>query len=99
MLQAFDRFRGDEIQPGVNVQNDRQMEEFIRACSDSAYHPSCTAKMGLESDKMAVTDPQCRVYGVENLRVVDASIMPSVVSGNERIPDRGRRGKYTGYAP
>ena len=53
----------------------------MRNCSDSAYHPSCTAKMGAESDQMAVCDPQCKVYGLENLRVVDASIMPSVVSG------------------
>ena len=65
----------------MDVQSDKQLDEFVRSCSDSAYHPSCTAKMGAESDHMAVCDPQCRVYGLENLRVVDASIMPSVITG------------------
>lgn len=58
----------------------------MRAKADSAYHPSCTCKMGQPSDPMAVVDPQTRVLGVENLRVVDASIMPSVVSGNLNAP-------------
>lgn len=81
IFQAFDRFRGAEIQPGVDIQSDSQIDAFVRACSDSAYHPSCTARMGRETDPAAVCDPQCRVLGVEGLRVVDASVMPSLVSG------------------
>ncbi|MGO1502922.1 MAG: GMC oxidoreductase, partial [Marinobacter sp.] len=54
--------------------------------ADSAYHPSCTCKMGAADDPMAVVDEQARVYGVQNLRVVDASIMPSMVSGNLNAP-------------
>ena len=52
----------------------------------SAYHPSCTAKMGSTADDTAVVDSSCRVIGLENLRVVDASIMPSIVSGNLNAP-------------
>lgn len=84
--KAFDEFRGEEIQPGPKVQTKEEMDEFIRNASDSAYHPSCTCKMGQSSDPMAVVDPETRVIGVENLRVVDASIMPSVVSGNLNGP-------------
>ena len=57
-----------------------------RRKGDSAYHPSCTCKMGDTGDNMAVVDSQCRVIGLENLRVVDASIMPSIVSGNLNAP-------------
>ena len=52
----------------------------------SAYHPACTARMGPTTDPTSVCDPQCRVYGVDNLRVVDASVMPSIVSGNLNGP-------------
>ncbi|KAK1161393.1 choline dehydrogenase, mitochondrial-like [Acipenser oxyrinchus oxyrinchus] len=84
--EAFDKFRGQEVQPGVNVQTDKEIDAFVREKADSAYHPSCTCKMGQPSDPMAVVDPQARVIGVENLRVVDASIMPSMVSGNLNAP-------------
>ena len=57
-----------------------------RRKGDSAYHPSCTCKMGDTGDNMAVVDSQCRVIGLDNLRVVDASIMPSIVSGNLNAP-------------
>ena len=83
---AFDAYRQDEIAPGVDVQSDEQIDAFIREMADSAYHPSCTAKMGQESDPMAVVDPSCRVIGTEGLRVVDASIMPHIVSGNLNGP-------------
>ncbi|XP_061113052.1 choline dehydrogenase, mitochondrial [Conger conger] len=84
--RAFDQFRGREVQPGPKVQSDKEIDAFVRQRADSAYHPSCTCKMGQPSDPMAVVDPHTRVIGVENLRVVDASIMPSVVSGNLNAP-------------
>jgi choline dehydrogenase len=83
---AFDRYRGREIQPGADVQTDEQIDAFIRAKVESAFHPSCTCKMGGSSDPLAVVDPQARVYGLEGLRVVDSSIMPSVTTGNLNAP-------------
>jgi choline dehydrogenase len=83
---AFDRYRGREIQPGADVQTDEQIDAFIRAKVESAYHPSCSCKMGAPQDAMAVVDPQTRVYGLAGLRVVDSSIMPSVTTGNLNAP-------------
>jgi choline dehydrogenase len=83
---AFDRYRGREIQPGADVQTDEQIDEFIRARVESAYHPSCSCKMGAPGDPMAVVDPETRVFGLEGLRVVDSSIMPSVTTGNLNAP-------------
>jgi len=82
--KAFDPYRGPEIQPGEHAQSDEEIDAFVRARADSAYHPSCSCKMG--TDAMAVVDPQARVHGLDALRVVDASIMPSVVSGNLNAP-------------
>lgn len=84
--EALAPFRGKELQPGSHVQSDQEIDAFVRAKADSAYHPSCTCKMGQLSDPAAVVDLQTRVIGVENLRVVDASIMPSIVSGNLNAP-------------
>lgn len=84
--KALAPFRGKELEPGSQVQSDKEIDDFVRAKADSAYHPSCTCKMGQSSDPTAVVDPQTRVLGVENLRVVDASIMPSIVSGNLNAP-------------
>jgi choline dehydrogenase len=84
--KAFDAYRGPELAPGPAVQSDAKIDAFIRAKGESAYHPSCTCKMGTDSDPMAVVDEQTRVRGVECLRVVDASIMPSIVSGNLNAP-------------
>lgn len=84
--KAFEKFRGPEIQPGSHVQSDKEIDAFVRQKADSAYHPSCTCKMGQPSDSAAVVDPETKVIGVENLRVVDASIMPSVVTGNLNAP-------------
>lgn len=84
--KAFDPFRGAEVQPGPQVQSDAEIDAFVRRKADSAYHPSCTCKMGSPSDPTAVVDPQTRVLGLEGLRVVDASIMPSIVSGNLNSP-------------
>lgn len=83
---AFAPFRGEELQPGPGVQSDEEIDAFVREKADSAYHPSCTCKMGAADDPMAVVDNEARVFGVNNLRVVDASIMPSVVSGNLNAP-------------
>jgi len=83
---AFDRYRGREIQPGASVQSDAQIDEFIRAKIESAYHPSCSCRMGSADDPTAVVDPQLKVRGLERLRVVDSSIMPTVTTGNLNAP-------------
>jgi choline dehydrogenase len=77
---AFDRFRKREIAPGPGVRSRDEIDAYVRSTAQSAYHPSCTCRMGSGPD--AVVDAECRVYGVDRLRVVDASIMPSIVSGN-----------------
>ena len=81
---AFKPYKGDELQPGINCRSTSEMQAFVRAKADSAYHPCGTCKMGL--DDMAVVNPQAQVHGLENLRVVDASIMPSNISGNLNAP-------------
>src|SRR5712671_5466732 len=83
---AFDRYRGREIQPGAERQNDAAIDEFIRTKVESAYHPSCTCPMGRAGDPHAVVDAEARVFGVQNLRVVDSSIMPSITNGNLNAP-------------
>ena len=82
--KAFDRFRGDELSPGPAVQTDAEIDAHIAANAETAYHPSCSCRMG--TDGMAVVDGAARVHGVQSLRVVDASIMPQVVSGNLNVP-------------
>jgi choline dehydrogenase len=81
---AFDPLRGHELAPGDDVQSDQQILDFIAREGESAYHPSCTCRMG--TDDRAVTDPELRVHGLEGLRVVDASVMPSVTNGNIYAP-------------
>jgi choline dehydrogenase len=81
---AFDEFRGEEIRPGAGTLTDADIDAFVRAKSDSAYHPCGTCRMGSDAD--AVVDPECRVHGIASLRVVDASIMPSEPSGNLNAP-------------
>ena len=81
---AFDKYRGDEMSPGMQVQTDAEIDEYIRNSAETAYHPSGTCRMG--EDEMAVTNHLGQVHGVQNLRVVDASIMPLVVSGNLNAP-------------
>jgi choline dehydrogenase len=83
---AFDRYRGREMQPGPAVVTDEQIDAFVRDKVESAYHPSCTCRMGAVSDPQAVVDPEGRVIGVEALRVVDSSIMPSITTGNLNAP-------------
>lgn len=81
---AFDRYRGDEVYPGKEVQSDEELRAFIRRKAESIYHPVGTCKMG--TDGMAVVDASLKVYGVKGLRVVDASIMPTLVGGNTNAP-------------
>jgi choline dehydrogenase len=75
-----------EIQPGAGVQTDADLDAFIRAHTESAYHPCGTARMGRRDDPMAVVDPECRVIGVKGLRVADSSIFPQVTNGNLNGP-------------
>jgi choline dehydrogenase len=77
---AFDEFRGEEIAPGSQVQSDEAFEAYIREICSPGNHAVGTCKMGI--DQMAVVDPELRVYGVEGLRVVDASIMPTLITGH-----------------
>jgi choline dehydrogenase len=81
---AFDEFRGKEIAPGVEVQSDAALEAYIRDTCSTLWHPVGTCKMG--TDPMAVVGPELRVHGVEGLRVVDASIMPTITTGNTNAP-------------
>jgi choline dehydrogenase len=83
---AFARYHAREMQPGTDVQTDEQIDAFIRKHVETAYHPSCTCKMGRDDDPLAVVDSQTRVRGIESLRVVDSSIMPSITNGNLNAP-------------
>ncbi|TRC74372.1 choline dehydrogenase [Mesorhizobium sp. WSM4307] len=83
---AFDAFRGQEISPGSHVQSDDDLDVFIRDHAESAYHPCGTCKMGRADDLMSVVDPECRVIGVDGLRVADSSIFPRVTNGNLNAP-------------
>ena len=83
---AFEAYRGKEIQPGAAVGSDDELDAFIREHAESAYHPCGTCRMGRAHDPMAVVDPQCRVIGVEALRVADSSIFPRITNGNLNAP-------------
>ncbi|WP_375265276.1 choline dehydrogenase [Planktotalea sp.] len=84
--EAFKPFVKHEIQPGVDVQSDAELNAFIAEHAESAYHPCGTCKMGAAHDPMAVVDPECRVIGVEGLRVADSSIFPRITNGNLNGP-------------
>jgi choline dehydrogenase len=83
---GMDDYRGAEIQPGVDINSDEDIDAWVRDNVESAYHPSCTCKIGSDDDDMAVLDPQCRVRGIDGLRVVDSSIFPSITNGNLNAP-------------
>ncbi|GAA0779419.1 choline dehydrogenase [Roseibium denhamense] len=83
---AFTPFRGKEIQPGDVIQSDDALNGFIREHVESAYHPCGTCKMGAKTDPMAVVDPECKVIGVDGLRVADSSIFPQITNGNLNGP-------------
>lgn len=82
--QAFEPVRGPEVRPGPAVTSDDELNVFIRQTVETLYHPVGTCKMG--TDPQAVVDARLRVYGVSGLRVVDASIMPTLVGGNTNAP-------------
>ncbi|KAF7257357.1 hypothetical protein EG68_05502 [Paragonimus skrjabini miyazakii] len=99
-------YAGVELAPGEDQKTDAELDKFVRVFGDSAYHPSCTCRMGSNPDgsaikttedtqmgymgngrvDAAVTQPDCKVWGLDGLRIVDASIMPSIVSGNLNAP-------------
>ena len=81
---ALDSFRSEEYLPGENVRNDDEIDLHIRKTGISVHHPCGTCRMG--SDERSVVDPWLKVRGVENLRVVDASVMPDIISGNIHAP-------------
>ncbi|HHI71608.1 MAG TPA: choline dehydrogenase, partial [Rhodobacteraceae bacterium] len=84
--EAFKPYVEHEIQPGVDVQSDEGLDAFIRDHAESAFHPCGTCRMGPADDPMAVVDPECRVIGVEGLRVADSSIFPQITNGNLNGP-------------
>ncbi len=83
---AFDLYRGDEIAPGADITSDEAIDQFIREKVESGYHPCGTCKIGRSDDPMAVVDYELRVIGIEGLRVVDSSVMPSITTGNLNAP-------------
>lgn len=105
---ALDPYRGEEISPGKHIVTDEQLDAFVRERAETAFHPCGTCKMGL--DEMAVVDGEGRVHGLENLRVIDASIMPLIITGNlnattimiaKKLADkiRGQEGLTPSYVP
>ncbi|KWV46220.1 choline dehydrogenase [Bradyrhizobium macuxiense] len=82
--KAFDPYRGDEYAPGSRATSDADIDSYVRQTCETIYHPVGTCKMG--SDPLAVVDDHLRVRGIEGLRVIDASIMPRLVSGNTNAP-------------
>ncbi len=83
---AMDAYRGDELQPGTDIDTDEQIDAWVKDNVESAYHPCGTCKMGSPDDPMAVVDTECRAMGLDSLRVVDASIFPTVTNGNINAP-------------
>jgi choline dehydrogenase len=84
--EAFAPYRGAEISPGAHVQSDAALDDFIREHAESAYHPCGTCRMGAADDPRSVVDTECRVIGIEGLRVADSSIFPRITNGNLNAP-------------
>ncbi len=83
---ALEPNSGEELLPGPTVSSNAEIEAWLRDNTGTSYHPTSTCRMGPDSDPMAVVDPELKVHGVEGLRVVDASIMPDLMSGNTNAP-------------
>jgi choline dehydrogenase len=86
MQPAMDDYRGEEIQPGSKISSDAAIDLWVKENVESAYHPSCSCKIGADDDPMAVLDEYCRVRGIQGLRVVDSSIFPTIPNGNLNAP-------------
>ena len=82
--EPLDPYRGREISPGVDLQSDDEIDNWVADTAETALHPSCACKMGI--DEMAVVDPETKVHGIDGLRVVDSSIFPTVTNGNLNAP-------------
>ncbi|MGY3572613.1 choline dehydrogenase [Vibrio paucivorans] len=83
---AMDSYRGEEIQPGFDITTDDAIDAWVKENVESAYHPSCSCKMGADNDPMAVLNEHCQVRGIQQLRVVDSSIFPTIPNGNLNAP-------------
>ncbi len=83
---AMDAYRGEEIQPALDLEQTAEVDAWVRENVESAYHPSCSCKMGAHDDRMAVVTPDCKVRGMNRLRVVDSSIFPRITNGNLNAP-------------
>jgi choline dehydrogenase-like flavoprotein len=83
---AFEKYQSWEIGPGPEAQTDEQILAFIRKKAETIYHPVGTCKMGDIEDEMTVVDPELKVKAIKGLRVVDASVMPTLVGGNTNAP-------------
>jgi len=77
-------YSGKEVGPGAEAQSDAQLDEYIRSKAETAYHPCGTLKMGI--DKMSVVDENLRIHGLQNIRVIDASVIPEIPSANLNAP-------------
>src|SRR5262249_28099800 len=84
--KPFDPYRGEELEPGAGKVSDADLADWVRARCETIYHPVGSCKMGPASDAMAVVDNALKVRGIDGLRVVDASIMPTLVGGNTNAP-------------
>lgn len=84
--EALSPYRAEEIWPGAHVQSDADIDAWVRAKGETIYHPVGTAKMGTKNDPLAVVDKDCKVIGLEGLRVVDASVIPALIGGNTNAP-------------
>lgn len=83
---ALDPYRDDELSPGGDVRSDAEIDAWVRRTAETIYHPVGTCKMGTDADRMAVVDARLKVRGLEGLRVVDASVMPTLVGSNTNAP-------------
>jgi choline dehydrogenase len=84
--QPLAKYQPEEFRPGMSFQSDAELAKAAGDIGTTIFHPVGTAKMGPEGDRMAVVDTECRVRGLERLRVIDASVMPTITSGNTNSP-------------